>query len=149
VLRATCTLAVVLALFAAASVAGARVSDPSPLDGRWKIAYKATTEQLVAHGMWPSAAEALARLDVRIPAIDLRAGHARWFDLATGKTDCTGTYVVHGDVVGLAFTRCPVPAIPGVTWMRWRVFRDRVTFTPLPGRGAIVGITISSWIRVG
>jgi hypothetical protein len=125
------------------------VSDPSPLDGRWKIAHKATTEQLVAHGMWPSAAESLARLDVRIAAVDLREGRARWFDLATRTTDCTGTYLVHGHLVGFAFTRCPVPALPGVTWMRWSLFRDRVTFTALPGRGAIVAITISSWIRVG
>jgi hypothetical protein len=144
---ATCTLALVVS-FAAASAAGARESDPSPLDGRWKVAHNATTDQLVSHGMWRSAAEALARLDVRIPAVDLHGGHARWFDLATGKTDCTGTYVVRGDLVGFAFSRCRVAIRPGVTWFRWSLFRDRVTFAGLPGRGMIVTITISPWVRV-
>ena len=144
---AVCTLALVVS-FAGASGAGARGSHGSPLDGRWRVAYKATTEQLVAHGMWRSAAEALARLDVRVPAVDLRGGHARWFDLATGKTACTGTYVVRGDLVGFAFTRCPVPAPPGVTWLRWSLFRDRVTFAGLPGRGVIVTVTITPWVRV-
>ena len=146
--RAACALALA-ALLAASAGAAARGSDPSPLDGRWRIAYKATTEQLVAHGMWRSAAEALGRLGIEVPAVDLHGGHARWFDLATGKTTCRGTYLVRGDRVGLAFSRCPVPPPAGVTWMRWSIFRNRVTFTALRGRANIVAITISPWVRVG
>jgi hypothetical protein len=144
---AACTLALAASLAVSSAVA-ARGSDPSPLDGRWRVAYKATNEQLVAHGMWRSAVEALARLDIRIPAVDLHGGHARWFDLATGKTACAGTYVVRGDLVGFTFSKCPVPAPPGVTWLRWSLFRDRVIFTALPGRGQIVTITIAPWVRV-
>jgi hypothetical protein len=144
---AACILALT-ALLVPAAGARARVADPSPVDGRWRIVHKATTEELVARGMSPAAAKALGRLDIEIPAVDLHGGHARWFDLATGKTTCRGTYVVRGDRVGFAFSVCPVPPPPGVTWMRWSVFRDRVTFTALPGRSDIVAITISPWVRV-
>ena len=85
---------------------------------RWSIAHKATTAQLVAHGMWPAAARALGRLGVEIPAVDLRGSQARWFDLATGKPVCRAAYVVRGDRVGFSFSRCPVPTPAGLTWMR-------------------------------
>jgi hypothetical protein len=146
---ATCTVVLaLLASLAGALGAAARGTDPSALDGRWRIAHKATTAQLVAHGMPPAVAEALGHLDVEIPAVDLGASHARWFDLATGKTTCRGTYVVRGDRVGFSFSRCPVATPAGVTWMRWSIFRDRVTFTALPGRANIVAVTISPWVRV-
>jgi hypothetical protein len=150
-LRLAACLFVVATLASVAPLAGAsaRGFDRSPLDGRWKIAYKATTEQLVAHGMPRSAAEALGCLDVEIPAVDLNGGRARWFDLATGKTTCRGSYVVRGDRVGFSSSRCPVPTPAGVTWMRWSVFRDRLTFSAIQGRPNIVAITISPWVRVG
>ena len=141
-------LVLALASLAAGFGAAARGVDPSPLDGRWKIVHKATTRELVAHGMLLATAEALGRLGVEIPAVDLRLSQARWFDLATGKTTCRGTYVVRGDRVGFSFARCPVPTPAGVTWMRWSIFRDRVTFTALPGRANIVAVTISPWVRV-
>jgi hypothetical protein len=143
---ATLLAAAALALLAPA--AGARGSDPSPLEGRWKTR-AATTEQLIAHATWPSAAHALARLHVRIPAVDLRDGRARWFDLATGKTFCIGTYLVHGDRVGFALSSsCVGPVRRGVTWMHWTLFRDRLTFSALPGRAPLSPIAIYPWVRV-
>jgi len=146
---ATCTLAIaLLASLASVAAAAARGSDPSALDGRWRATQTATAKQLIAHGMWPAAAHALDRLDVRTQAVDLHAGHARWFDLATGKTECVGTYVVRGDQVGFTFTSCAVATPRGLSWMRWSLFRDRLTFPALPGRAAIVSITIFPWVRV-
>jgi hypothetical protein len=145
------TFTLVLALLASPAMTfdtAARGAEPSPLDGRWRIVYKATTEQLVAHGMPPATARALGRLGIEIPAVDLHGSRARWFDLGTGKTTCRGTYIVRGDRVGFSFARCPVPTRVGVTWLRWSIFRDRVTFAALPGRSNLVALTISPWVRV-
>jgi hypothetical protein len=130
------------------SQAGARVGDPSPLDGRWRQTAKATTKELVAHGAPPAVAHALARLPVKTPAVDLHAGHVRWFDLATGRVLATGTYVVRGDRVGFSFSTYTVKAPPGVSWLRWSVFRDRLTFSALPGRPVLLTVALHPWTRV-
>lgn len=145
----TCVLALaVLAPSWAASGAAARNSDPSPLDGRWKQTAKPTTKELIAHGMPPTFARALAKLPVKTPAVDLHAGHVRWFDLATGKTYSTGTYVVRGDRVGFSFSTYTVKPPPGVSWLRWSVFRDRLTFSAIPGRTVLLPAVLHPWTRV-
>jgi hypothetical protein len=141
------TLFAAAALASLAPAAGARGSDPSPLDGRWKTR-TATIRQLIAHGTWPSTTHALAHLHIRIAAVDFDDGRARWFDLATGETFCTGTYIVRGDQVGFAFSRCAAPARPGVIWMHWTLFRDGLTFSALPGRAPFSPITIYPWVRI-
>jgi hypothetical protein len=137
-----------LATLSTASQAGARVSDPSPLDGRWRQTAKATTQELVAHGMPPTVARALAKLPVTIPAVELHGGHVRWFDLATGRVYASGTYVVRGDRVGFSFSTYTVKAPPGVSWLRWSVFRDRLTFSALPGRTVLLSAVLHPWTRV-
>jgi hypothetical protein len=140
--------AAVLLAVGVLAAAGPASAGRTPLDGRWKMTRTATTRQLIAHGTWPSAARAIARLHVRIPAVELRDGQARWFDLATGRTTCTGTFLVRGDRVGFAFSTCAMPMPHGVSWMRWTVFRNRLAFSALPGRAPLSPIAVYPWVRV-
>jgi hypothetical protein len=146
---AVCLLAfAALATLSTGSQAGARVSDPSPLDGRRSQTAKATTQELIAHGMPPTFARALAKLPVTTPAVDLHAGHVRWFDLATGRAYATGTYVVRGDRIGFSFSTYTVKPPPGVSWLGWSVFRDQLTFSALAGRTVLIPAVLHPWTRV-
>jgi hypothetical protein len=121
----------------------------SPLDGRWTLATKPTTEELIAKGMPRAYAEALND-NIGTPAMEYHNGHFRWFDLATGITAAKGTYVVEGHEVTFATTWQKPGTIPQprIIRLRWSIYRDRLTFSDLPGRPISPPFTIRPWTRV-
>ena len=135
-----------LALVSAAPRPGAA----TPLDGWWTTAPE-PAEELVGHGMQPADVDMLSRFGVRRPGIHLQDGLATWLDLATGSLVAFGAYVVQGDLVSfrVVWAAGPRPtAPPRPTWLRWSVFRDRLTFSPLPGRPDVLPLTLQPWVRV-
>jgi hypothetical protein len=142
----------VLVIVAAAQSAEGATAARSPLDGRWKLTHKATMQQLVAHGTPSSQAAALAALPIETPAVDFHAGHARWFDLGTGKVYALGTYAVRGNRFGFALSWVRSPRTwngrKDMTWLRWSVYRDLLTISPIPGGPDQPWLTISPWVRV-
>jgi hypothetical protein len=150
-MRRSALLLILVSLVAAVATAGvsARHERRSPLDGRWKLATKPTSEELIAKGMTRADAEALNN-NVGTPAMEYRNGHFRWFDLATGITLEKGTYVVDGYEVTFARTWKKPGTIrdPRIIRLRWSVFRDRLTFSDLPGRMPLPPFTTRPWTRV-
>jgi hypothetical protein len=136
---------------AVAVVAASPAGAATPLDGWWTTAPEPAAE-LVAHGMRPVDADMLSRFGVRRPGIHLEHGLATWIDLATGSLVAFGAYVVRGDLVSfrVVWAAGPGPnSPPGLTWLRWSIFRDRLTFSPVPGRPDVVPLTARPWVRIG
>ena len=149
-MRRSALLLVLVSLVAAvaATEASARHEPSTPLDGRWKL-IKATTEELIAKGMPKALAEKLNH-DIGIPAMEYHNGHFRWFDLATGIAAAKGTFTINGNQVTFTTTWQRPGAVPQprVIVLRWSVYRDRLTFSDIPGRQPTPPLTIKPWTRV-
>jgi hypothetical protein len=145
-------LVLALVIVAAAQTAEGATVARSPLDGLWKLTHKATKQELVAGGMPSSQAAALAVLPIETPAVEFHAGHARWFDLATGKVYALGTYEVRGNRVGIALSwvrnRRTWNGRKDAAWLSWSVYRDLLAFSSYPGGPEQPWLTISPWVRV-
>jgi hypothetical protein len=150
--RMRCSALLLILASLVAAVAATEVSarhEPSTLlDGRWKL-IGATTEELIAKGLPKAAAERLNH-DIGIPAMEYHNGQFRWFDLATGIAAAKGTYAIDGNEVTFTTTwqRPGTIRQPRVIRLRWRVFRDRLTFSDIPGRPPTPPLTIKPWVRV-
>jgi hypothetical protein len=110
--------------------------------------------ELIAHGMPPKIAATAPYL--KKPALDFEAGHFRVLDLASGKTIGAGSYTARDEGIRLVFTSVQsvdptVKAIVGrAWWLRWSVYRDRLTFSKMPGRdgSALIVWTIQPWTHI-
>jgi hypothetical protein len=140
--RLLAALLVATALAAASGAAVAR-NHGTPVDGRWKWTIT-RAEALKCCGTAAIAGPSLSEFrDGRIYALD--AGTGRLIGLR-------GTYTVAGDVVTFVFSHkypTEVP-IPGRRYlMRFSIYRDRLTWSMIPGRPGLTGLTIVPWVRVG
>jgi hypothetical protein len=117
------------------------------LEGRWTTT-KLTVSQLVKLGLSQKYAETLEQ-EVKVPELIFGAGRIEGVDLATGKVLTSGTYNVRGDIVTIAWKTCvPTPCNPAAGQLKWSVYRDRLTFSELPGRSFLVQLTARPWTRV-
>jgi len=144
-------VAAVLAGVTDASGAAADRPVPSPLDGRWVQTKRVSPNELIAHGMPPEIAKNAPKLDK--PGLDFQAGRFRVLDRASGKTIGSGRYAVHGTNVSVVFTSLPaaISSLVGrVLWLDWSVYRDRLTFSEMPGRESmpLLPWKIHPWTRV-
>jgi hypothetical protein len=56
---------------------------------------------------------------------------------------------VRGNLATFVFPRRAGRIVPGyVYWMRWSLYRDRLTSSKVPGRLALDALVITRWIRV-
>ena len=155
------TVAALCAVVAAASTAsaagtqGARGGDLHPftglltstIEGRWKTK-KPTLHELLAAGLLRKDAQAFARAPLKTPALDFRNGTYKGLDLATERVLSTGSYKLEGDLIRFVFRR-GIAVRPGVPyWLRWSVYRDRLTFSSVPGRQPLGVLAIRPWTRV-
>ena len=143
-----CAAAVVLGAAAPGAALSAR-HEASPLDGRW-IGH-ATRAQLIKVGK--VGVSIVNQLCGPPPAVcspaSVTFANGR-FHLNSGRTNrnATGTYTVTGDVVRFVFAT-GVGIDPGdVAYCRWSVYRERLTFTRLPGRQCY-GWNSAPWVRAG
>jgi hypothetical protein len=89
--------------------------------------------------MAPALAKAAPKLQK--PSLEFDVGRFRVVDLASSKTIGTGRYVVDDKSIRVVFLSVYPSAPPSVKsivgrtwWLRWSVYRDRLTFSELPGR---------------
>ena len=114
----------------------------SALEGRWRTS--ATREQLLEAGASPEE----ARFGWGTATIDLRDGKWRARSAGTGRV-WTGTYAVTGRQIALRLETCSHnPCTPGAgAEHRWSVYRDKLTFKRLPGRGFWWQLAAKPWTR--
>jgi len=139
--------AIVTAPASAANSGGPNRTATSAIEGRWKTK-PATIRELVAAGLSRKDAEALARRVHGTPAIDLRNGRFKGLTLETGRVVSTGTYRVTGNVVRFIISSGVGVHLGQPYWLRWNVYRDRLTFSDVPGRPALGVFALHPWTRV-
>jgi hypothetical protein len=136
----------VLVAFAAVTVAasahGAGAAR-TPLDGRWR--WNATHAELVR-----CCGKAVADATAGPSLSEFRDGRIYALDAATGRLiGLRGTYSVAGDVVTFVFSHHYPGNIPGKAYvMRFSLFRDRLTWSQVPGRAGLDALTVTPWTRV-
>ena len=106
-----------------------------------------TKQELLDAGIDPKNAEALSRLP-GTPALVFEHGRHRGIDLETGKVLSTGTYDIEGDVVHLVFESGVAVQFGRVYSLRWSVYRDSLTFAPIPGNEPLILLVMRPWKRV-
>ena len=140
-------LATVATLVAIVSAPASAAIGTSAIEGRWKTK-PATLQELVAAGLSRKNAEELARRVKGTPAIELRNGTYKGLNLDTGKVVSVGTYRVTGNIVRFIF-RTGVAVHFGQPYLlHWSVYRDRLTFSDVPGRPTLGVFTLHPWTRV-
>jgi len=139
--------AIVTTPASAANSGGPTRITTSPIEGRWK-AKRITLQELIAAGLSRKKAEALSRRVNGTPAIDLRNGTFKGLTLETGHVVSTGTYQVSGNVVRFIFRTGVAVHLGEAYSLRWSVYRDRLTFSGVPGRPTLGAFTIHPWTRV-
>jgi hypothetical protein len=139
-----------LALLAALAVVASTASSAagtSAIEGRWKTK-RVTLQSLLDAGFRRKDAEALAHAVRGTPAIDLENGMFKGLDFSTGRVVATGTYRLTGNVIRFVF-KTGVAVQLGLTYsLRWSVYRDRLTFSSVPGRPSLGAFTLNPWTRV-
>jgi hypothetical protein len=135
-------LVVLAALAVGASAHGAGAAR-TPIDGRWTWTW--TAAQLRRQGSNPYDLKTQTG-----PATVVFANGrylARW--QLSGRVGA-GTYTVDGDVVRFVVARDgPRDAAGSVHYMRFSVFRGRLTWSMVPGRQGFSDLTITPFRRVG
>ena len=114
----------------------------SALEGRWRTT--ATREQLLEAGAPPEE----ARFAWGTATIELRDG--KWRARGDGtEREWTGTYAVTGRQIALRLETCSHnPCTPGArAEHRWSVYRDKLTFERLSGRGFWWPLATKPWTR--
>jgi hypothetical protein len=151
-MRRLVSFVLLTALIASAMGARGSAAGTSAIEGRWKTT-KATVPELLAAGFSRKSAEAWARVRVlKTPALDFRKGKVKGLDLNTGRVLSTGTYRVRGSTISIVWLTQD-RAMPQITlrrpqYMRWSVYRDRLSFSNLPGRTAPNLLAIHPFVRV-
>jgi TRAP-type C4-dicarboxylate transport system substrate-binding protein len=109
----------------------------SKLEGRWKVSW--SRDELLVAGIEPTVADALEGRHV----LEFSNGRFR------SETDpTTGTYTVAGDVLRLVFDNKVVGVTPGKVYeLRWSVYRDSLSFSPVEGREPLLAMTMKSFRR--
>ena len=112
-------------------------TDASLLEGRWKVSW--TRDELLAAGIEPPVADALQGRHV----LEFSNGRFR------SRTDpTTGTYTVAGDVLRLVFDNEVVGVTTGRVYeLRWSVYRDSLSFSPVEGREPLLAMTMKPFRR--
>jgi hypothetical protein len=119
----------------------------STLEGRWKTA-RATLQEMLAAGISRRNAEPLAH-GPKHPGLDFHKGAFKGLDLDTGKVHGTGTYRLAGDIIRLVFRSGISVQLGRTYWLRWSVYRDRLTFSSVRGRrNELQLFSIKPWTRV-
>jgi len=113
-----------------------------PLTRRWTYTY---AELLHCCGKPIADAQAGPSLS------EFRGGRIYALDAATGRLiGLRGTYTVAGDVVTFVFSHHYPGLVAGRAYvMRFTLFRDRLTWSHVPGRAGVDALTIAPWTRVG
>ena len=142
-MRRAAVLVVLAALTVGAFAQGADAAR-SPIDGRWRWSY---TYAELLHCCGKAVADTLAGPSLS----EFRDGQIYALDADSGRLiGLRGTYRVAGDVVSFVFSHHYPGLTPGRTYvMRFTLFRDRLTWSRVPGRPGLDALTVTSWTRVG
>lgn len=122
---------------ALAASADARSGAASPLDGRWTFTWTRAEMRPIC-----------ASCTVGRFLVEFRDGHV--IRLLPKPVLRSGRFSVRGNLASMVFP-APAPAgiIPGTTYlMRWSIYRDRLTWSRVPGRPALEAFLITPWVRV-
>jgi hypothetical protein len=139
---------VIAAVVAVVAAPASAAPGASRIEGRWKTPRR-TLHELLAVGTPRASAVQLARYP-RNPGIDLHHGVYEGLDLDTGRVISVGTYRLTGNVVHFVFSRKSIAVKPGQPYaLRWSIFRDRLTFSYLPGRQDLGWFVVHPFTRVG
>jgi hypothetical protein len=141
--RLLAALVVATALATASGVAVGARAHGTLLDGRWKW----TVTRAEALSCCQNAALAGPSL------AEFRDGRIYALDPGTGRlVGLRGTYTVAGNLVTFVFShkypaQTPIPGKPYL--MRFSLYRDRLTWSMVPGRPGLTVLPAAPWVRVG
>lgn len=118
------------------TTARARTMPTSPLDGRWTFTW--TRAEVAGLGGVPAGRF----------VVEFRDGH--FARLLPRPVRRGARFTTSGNVATLVF---PKPAPPGTVagrtyTMRWSIYRDRLTWSKVPGRASLDLFFVTPWIRV-
>jgi hypothetical protein len=137
---ATCTVVVALLASLGPAGAGAGGSGRSVIDGRW-------TWTWTAADMKRAGANAHDRKTLLGPETCIFAdGRFEGRNLSSGRRD-GGRFTVHGSIVTLALEYGP--GSRRVVELRFSIYRDRLTWSTIPGRAGWSLFPTTPWVRAG
>jgi hypothetical protein len=133
----TCLLGSMALAGALTASADARSGAASPLDGRWTFTWTPAQMRPIC------ASCAVGRF-----LVEFRDGHV--IRLPPKPVLRTGRFSVRGNLASFVF---PAPAPAGIIAgrmyaMRWSIYRDRLTWSKVPGRPLLEAFLITPWVRV-
>jgi len=119
--------------------AGATADAPA-LHGRWKATL--TREELRMAGASPGLADALRG------SWTIEVEHGRFEIRRREGGGGTGAYTVAGNSIRFVWETGVAVRRGEVFVSRWSVYRDKLSFTPIPGRTKMAGLDVEPFIRV-
>lgn len=146
-MRRTSCLALFAVLATIAAAVPSSAAGTSTIEGRWKTK-RMTLQQLLDAGFARKNALALSQRVHGTPAIDLENGVFKGLDLSNGRVVANGTYTLAGNVIRFVFKSGAAVHLGQTYWLRWSVYRDRLTFSNVPGRPSLGAFTLNPWTRV-
>jgi hypothetical protein len=70
-------------------------------------------------------------------------------NLTTGSFRTGTRFAVHGNVVAFVFSTNGPGIVRGRTYeLTWSIYRDRLSFSQLPGRSVLTALPLKPWTRV-
>jgi TRAP-type C4-dicarboxylate transport system substrate-binding protein len=115
-------------------------ADAAALQGRWSATL--TREELLASGVAPGYADTLPG------SWTLELGDGRFAFRRREGGGGTGTYTVRGGRIRFVWESGIGIRPDEIFESRWSVYRDRLTFSPVPGRQKLAGLDVEPWQRV-
>ena len=128
-------LLIALVATLAATTARTQTLPTSPLDGRWTFTW---TPADVGTGQAPAGRY----------LVEFRDGHL--IRLLPRPVLRGARFATKGDVATFVFPAPPPAGIVAgrICTMRWSIYRDRLTWSPVPGRAALTLFFVKPWTRV-
>ena len=120
-----------------ATTSDAQMLPGSPLDGRWEFTW--TPAEVKSHGADPKLPDRYV--------VEFRNG--AFTRLLPPPVVRKARFTTHGNVATFVFTVPTTGVVVGRPYvMRWSIYRDRLTWSHVPGRAGIDAFAITPWTRV-
>jgi hypothetical protein len=121
----------------------------SALEGTWKTTPATLAELLAVPNTDRPHVLPLVLHAPKTPELVFHNGAFKGIDGATGRVLATGSYAVSGDQITFVFRRGIAVALGKPYRLGWSIFRDRLTFTPIPGTLPLAAFVVKPSTHIG